>query len=367
MTAVLILACIVPFAAAENVISSDAGTRFYQAFDHSPSLAANSDNSNAGGNSDNSNAGGNSDNSNAGGNSDNSNAGGNSDNSNAGGNSDNSNLGISGSQTSVKGNSREITVNLQQAVRAGEKVSVREKDITFTKGEVMITITTAASFEGTNGQKTAVVRSISLEHQPVSGQFMDTGMIAASFRADLMNLPPEDSAITARVTKNPGLTAQAGFDRAAADEGYQLDAVAYTMDIAKTNLDDGKDIGQATITMSVSPSWVEEHGGAANVRIARFADDGTSQILKTRYRGIDSSANQIFEGTSPGGLSIFALITIREPAAAVQTPQTVINVKSQPEPTVSGSMPFIGVINPVALSLPLVFLGVFVLLRRKIF
>ena len=239
-----------------------------------------------------------------------------------------------------------------------EKVSVREKEITVTKGKVTITITTAASLEGTNGEKTAVVRSISLEHQPVTGQFMDTGMVAASFRADLMSLPPEDSAITARVTKNPVSPGLAGFERAAAEKGYQMDAVAYTMDIAKTNLDDGKDIGQATVTMSVSPSWVEEHGGAASVRIARFADDGTSQILKTRYRGIDSSANQIFEGDSPGGLSIFALITIREPIAAVQTPQTVINVKSQPEQPATGSVPFIGSINPVAITLPLVFLGI---------
>jgi hypothetical protein len=364
-----ILTCIIPFAAAEKDNSNAGGNS-----DNS-NAGGNSDNSNAGGNSDNSNAGGNSDNSNAGGNSDNSNAGGNSDNSNAGGNSDNSNtegnsrssnLGISGSQNSVKDNTREITVNLQQAERAGEKISVGEKEITVTKGKVTITITTAASIKGENGQTTAVVRSISLEHHPVTTHFEDTGTVSAAFRADLLSLPQEDSAITAEITKKPDPLELAGFNRAAADTGYQLDAVAYTMDVAKTRLEDGKDIGQATVTMTVSPSWIEEHGGATVVRIARLADDGTSQILKTHYRGIDSSSNYIFEGDSPGGLSIFALITIREPITPVQTPQTVINVKSQPEQPATGSVPFMGLINPFALTLPLVFLGLLLIFRRRL-
>ncbi|MDD1684680.1 MAG: hypothetical protein LUQ19_02180, partial [Methanoregula sp.] len=334
----------------------------------------NSDNSNAGGNSDNSNAGGNSDNSNAGGNSDNSNAGGNSGNSNAGGNSGGATaapdtkasqgagiaLGISGSQVTRKDNAQEIMVDLHKAKDTGEKISVQGSTITFSKGPVTVTVTTAAELKEMNGVKTAVVRSISMEHQPITAQFKDTGTVSASFRADLMSLPPSDSAITAQVIKNPGPPIRAVFDEAAAKQGYQLDTIAYTMDIEKNNLEDGKDIGPATVTMSVSPSWVADHGDVASVRIARLADDGTSQMLQTRFVRHDNSGNLVFEGTSPGGLSIFALITVK-------TPPEVIISQSVSQPTVSGSIPFTGEMNSLLFAVPLALLGVFLTVLSREF
>jgi hypothetical protein len=343
----------------------------------------NSDNSNAGGNSGNSNAGGNSDNSNAGGNSGNSNAGGNSDNSNAGGNSDNSNaggnsggataspdttvglvtgnsLGISGSQITTKENAREIAVNVQKANSAGEKVSFKGSAITFSKGPVTISITTTAEPKETDGVILAGVRSISMEHQPVTAQFVDTGLASASFKADLMSLPPPDSAIAAVITDEPGQTAYVAFDQAALEQGYQMDALAYAMNITKNNLTDRKDIGQATVTMSVNSSWVADHGGVANIRIARLADDGTSQLLKTRFVGSDNLANQVFEGISPGGLSIFALITIKTP------PEAVISQSMSQTPAVPGSMPLPTEMYSLLIALPVAVLSIFltVLTRR---
>jgi hypothetical protein len=408
IVAMLAIMCVVPVTAAGSKASSSTPTiEFSQAVDLPSPVAAKSDNaggnsgnsnaggnsgnSNAGGNSGNSNAGGNSGNSNAGGNSGNSNAGGNSGNSNAGGNSGNSNAGgnsggatvspdtktgqgesnslsIRGSQITIEENAREIALDVQKAKDAGETISVQGSVITISKGSMTIRITTTAELKEINGVKTAVVRSISMEHQPITARFKNTGTVSASFKADLMSLPPPDSAITANIIENPGQPEQAAFHQATAEQGYQLEAVAYTMDIAKTNLDDGKDIGPATVTMNINPSWVADHGGAANVRIIHFADDGTSQMLATRYMGLDSSGNQIYEGTSPGGLSIFALITVKASPESIRAPtETAIITQLRPEPTVTESMRINGVITPLLIALPLFVLGIFFMLHKREF
>ncbi|MDD1683909.1 MAG: hypothetical protein LUO98_08765, partial [Methanoregula sp.] len=309
-----------------------------------------------------------------GGNSDNSNAGGNSDNSNAGGNAGGAtaspdtnvdqvtgnSLGISGSQITTKENAREIAVNVQKANDAGEKVSFKESAITFSKGPVTISITTTAEPRETDGVISAGIGSISMEHQPLTAQFEDTGPASASFKADLMSLPPPDSAIAAVITDEPGRPAHAAFDQAVSERGYQLDAFAYAMNITKNNLSDRKDIGQATVTMSVNSSWVADHGGVANIRIARLADDGTSQLLETRFVGADNSANQVFEGTSPGGLSIFALITIKTP------PEAVISQSVPQPPAMAGSMPIPTEMYSLLIALPVAVLGiVFTVLSRR--
>ena len=267
-------------------------------------------------------------------------------------------ISIGGSQINSRENTREITIDTQKAKDSGEKISVEGSTITFSKGPMTIGVTTAASPKEANGVITADIKSISMEHQPVSAQFKDTGTVSASFKADLMNLPPSDATITAVIAEKPGPATQKAIDQAVSHKGYQLDAVAYTMDVAKTNLNDGKDIGPATVTMSVTPSWVAAHGGVAGVNIVRFADDGTSQLLDTRFVGLDSSANQVFEGTSPGGLSIFALISVK-------IPEKTIVQKSQPEPVTSEPIPFYGVMRTMGLATPLLILGIILMIRRK--
>ena len=247
---------------------------------------------------------------------------------------------------------------MQKAKDAGEKISVEGSTITFSKGPVNIGVITAENPKETNGVITADIRSISMEHQTLTAEFKETGVVSASFKADLMNLPPSDATITAAISEKPGPLAQEAFDRAVTNEGYRIDAVAYTMEVVKNNFDDGKDIGPAIVTMSAPPSWVVDHGGAGGIKIARFADDGTSQLLETRFVGLDNSQNQVFEGRSPGGLSIFALISVK-----VQP--EVIPQQSQTKSGTSGPVPFGGVVNTLRLATPLVLLGIMLLVRKR--
>jgi len=143
------------------------------------------------------------------------------------------------------------------------------------------------------------------------------GMVSASFDAELTGLPPEDATIAASISEKPDSRAQAAFERAAAWKGQQIESVAYTLQVHKTHLEDIKDVGQATVSMSIAPSWALNRGGITNMKIARYADDGSSQLLDTQFTGLDSSQNMVFVGTSSGGLSIFALVAVKNSQVAI--------------------------------------------------
>jgi hypothetical protein len=199
-----------------------------------------------------------------------------------------------------------------------------------------------------------------MEHQPVTAPFENTGMVSASFKADLTSLPPSDAAIAAAITEKPGSAVQSAIGQAVTGHGYQLDAIAYTMDVAKNNMADGKEIGPATVTMSVPSSWVAQHGGPAGVMIGRVADDGTTQVLDTRYTGLDDAHNMVFSGSSPGGLSIFALISVKAPPEViVQPPQP----SAIPEP---GTVPLAnGAVDTLRFATPLIVLGIIFIARSR--
>jgi PGF-pre-PGF domain-containing protein len=83
--------------------------------------------------------------------------------------------------------------------------------------------------------------------------------------------------------------------------------------------------------MAVSPAWVDAHGGADAIRIIRFAEDGTREVLATRLVDTDASGNLVFEAASPNGLSVFGL------AAVSAMPQTSSGSSSSGTSTAVGA------------------------------
>jgi hypothetical protein len=98
------------------------------------------------------------------------------------------------------------------------------------------------------------------------------------------------------------------FRRAVADEGDEIQAIAYTLTVQKTNI---AATLPATITMSIPAEWVTSHDGIGSIVIGRIADDKTTTILKTSFLGYDQNGNMEFVANSPDGLSEFALIATR--------------------------------------------------------
>ena len=63
--------------------------------------------------------------------------------------------------------------------------------------------------------------------------------------------------------------------------------------------------------VTASGAQVGANRGVDSVYIMRFGDDGTPQVLVTRFVGYDETGNMIFEAISPDGLSVFGLVTAK--------------------------------------------------------
>ena len=229
-------------------------------------------------------------------------------------------LGVQGTTVHAVDSRKDLTINLKTAKDAGEKISVGGSSIRFDKGQTSISVATKGAPQEQDGKITGQVESIAMKSAPVGGQFADAGIVSASFHADLHTMPSQDATVSSVLVKTPAPEVQLAIEGELQGKGYSLESVAYTMEVQKSNLEDKTDVGQAVVTMSVSPNWVLNHGGITNTKIARFSDEGTPSILETQFVGLDSTQNMVFSGTSPGGLSIFAMIAVK-PAGQTAPPQ----------------------------------------------
>jgi|GEM_PF-5981649 len=159
------------------------------------------------------------------------------------------------------------------------------------------------------GQINATYERLVLETTPMIADLQGPGSVSGSISANLTGLPA-GAGITTTISQNLDNETGSAFQLAASADGLNLEAVAYTMNIRKTNLTNGEDITDATITMTVGPAWVRSHRGVDNIRIIRYAEDGTKQVLETRLIGTDDDGNLVYEAFSPEGLSVFGLVGV---------------------------------------------------------
>lgn len=119
------------------------------------------------------------------------------------------------------------------------------------------------------------------------------------------------------------------FQLAAANDGLNVDNVAYTLEIKNTeqinaNLSSSGAFVPVTLNFSVSHAWVVANGGRDKIKIIRSAEDGTKQVLTTRFLFNDAVMNMdYFGGDSPDGLSIFGVAAVSP--AEQSTAQTSIS------------------------------------------
>jgi hypothetical protein len=115
------------------------------------------------------------------------------------------------------------------------------------------------------------------------------------------------------------------FRRVTLRNNLSMEAVAYTMDVHRTNL---PTTGAANVTLTVPVSWVDQNGGQDAVRIGRISDEtGMTELLETIYTGRDPKGNMVFRGDSPNGSSVFGMLTAK---ATVEKQQEQPNVTLQP-------------------------------------
>ncbi len=118
---------------------------------------------------------------------------------------------------------------------------------------------------------------------------------------DLMVLPPES------VDLGP-------VSEALNRSGTRLDGGALAaVEIDKTGLENGRDIGAATLTFQFpKPAGFDPAKRYCAVRL----DGSASEVLDARYLGVGANETVIFEAVSPNGFSTFTLVMTSAPAAS---------------------------------------------------
>ncbi len=217
-----------------------------------------------------------------------------------------------GTLTNSSSGSKQYTVNQSE-------VQVNGTNIVIDSGSYTITIKSDRTPKTDGDSLVSDVAGIELETDPVEAVLDELGNVSGSVNLELNDLP-EDSGLEVTIEKGNSGNGTA-FQIAASSSGLNVDNVAYTMNIVKSNLTNGQEIKEARITMSVPESWVEANGGVESIKIIRIAEDGKKEVLDTTHIGT-SSGIMTFEGYSPNGLSMFGLAATTEkpPASPAYVP-----------------------------------------------
>ena len=237
----------------------------------------------------------------------------------------------------------------EQVTVSGNSFIIRRNGLTM--------VLAARNINEKDGTATGLIESVTASIEPVTANISSIGLVAASLDLNLTGIPG-DGRIEISITETPDAGAASAFHLAAAENGEEIDALAYTMTVTRTNLENGEDIAGAVIRMTVSPTWVEEHGGVGAVRIARSAEDGTYELLDTRLIKTDGNGNLVFEAVSPGGLSVFGLLTVTAAPAAQNIPVSTATAAASGAPTAAGTPAPAATDASPSLSSPLIVVGV---------
>jgi len=205
-----------------------------------------------------------------------------------------------------------LHIDLDKAEEVGAVVMVQDTIVTITQPGFTIEVVAKQVNEETRSIVGLEVQSITLTTTPQEAFVPGVGPVSVSLEAGLSSLPV-GATITTAISEPVNPYVLNAFEVVMANEGKEIQAVAYTLTVVKTNI--GTTL-PATITMTCPSAWINSNGGKEAVSIVRIGDDGKTQVLETRYAGTDLTGNMIFEAESPAGLSLFGLLTAK--ASAVQ-------------------------------------------------
>jgi outer membrane protein assembly factor BamB len=231
---------------------------------------------------------------------------------------------------------------------SAERVTVSGNSFIIRRNGLTVVLA-ARNINEQDGRATGLIESVTASIEPVTANISTMGIVTASLDLNLTGIPG-DGRIEISFNETPDPGAASAFHLATTENDEEIVSIAYTMTVTRTNLENGEDIAGAVIRMTVSPTWVEEHGGVDAVRIARSAEDGTYEILDTRLAGTNGNGNLIFEGISPGGLSVFGLLAVTAAPAVQDTPAITATAAVSDTPAATGASP--------SLSSPLIVVGV---------
>jgi hypothetical protein len=200
------------------------------------------------------------------------------------------------------------------AEQSGSTITLNNNIIIIRQpGFTLTVVSNDMSVKG-NGVISGTVKSVGLRTAPAYAN-TSVGTVSISVSTPLDSIP-ENASITTAISDIANQGIQDAFQSAAQSNNQQVEGIAYSIYIGKNNF---VAPGPAMVNLTISPDWVTNHGGIQSIGIARLSDEGTSAILKTDYTGSDERGNLVFQGTSPQGLSIFGLISLKNLTAPAPT------------------------------------------------
>ena len=150
--------------------------------------------------------------------------------------------------------------------------------------------------------------TIEIPEQTIDFTQLDPNVGEVSVQLDVViKGNPENTSIQAAVMKDVTDEIQALFTLAATDADLSIQDVAFVVKVEKTNLT-SENVGKVVLKLKVGKAWTDIYG-TDHVRMFRIGDDGTKEMLPTKFKGYDDD-QAIFEGTSKNGLSYFGLLAV---------------------------------------------------------
>ncbi|WP_342678680.1 lectin like domain-containing protein [Methanofollis sp. UBA420] len=215
------------------------------------------------------------------------------------------------------------------SVNASGRTSVSDdgKRIRVAGDNFNLTFVTPGDAVEENGTITGTIQGIILETRAVSVVSEGAGEVSAGVGAELSGLPA-GAAISTVLGNNASAETMSAFRQGAAENRLQIDALAASLEVRTTNLTDGSEIRNATVTMSVPAAWVDACGGVANIRVVRIGDDGSTSVLlpeEVRREG----EMVVLRFASPDGFCTFGLAAV----SVLPEPTTEPTVEPTTEPT----------------------------------
>ncbi|WP_220680884.1 PKD domain-containing protein [Methanofollis formosanus] len=221
-----------------------------------------------------------------------------------------STFSLSGASFSTTDGVQTFSIDLDKA----ERVKVEGDTVTFSKNGLVFEIK-GSDLKKSGNTLTGTVNSLKIK----SGLLEGSENVSARFTAEFPYFPV-NATIGADLIENVSENVASAYSLALLDEGLDVSEIAYTMKVTKKGIEK---CGPATITMTVSPEWVTARGGVDKIRILRMADDGTTQVLETVFKGYDTDGQYVFEAVSPDGLSEIGLVAVTESTAVTVKPTDV--------------------------------------------
>ena len=221
-----------------------------------------------------------------------------------------------------------VRLDTHRAEMSGAKISLQDTVITISQPGFILTIGTSDTPTTEDGVVSGTVRTVTLSTAPA---YIDSGvgMVSVALNTPLAAIP-EDATITLSIPQTVNRDMQDAFQSAAQSHNQQVAETAFVVYIRKSNV---IATGPATVTLTIPPGWVSNHGGIPSIGIVHLSDDGRSAILRTDYAGSDGQGNMVFTGTSPEGLSAFGLVSLKNLPGTGQVPvETPVSARSSLSP-----------------------------------